>query len=589
MILQDTPLADSSVNSSGTFRRLLRYVWPYRFGFMVAAFGMLGYALVDVFFVSQLESFIDVGIDGKDTDYLKYAPLFIIGIFVLRGVFNFIASYCLNWVGTHIVQELRQQLFRHYMQLPVSFHDKHSTGELISRVTYDTEQIKQATSKALIVLLREGVFVAGLLVVMFWNSWQLSSVFLVIAPVIAIIVRQVSRRFRLLSRRIQDAMGGVTTSTEQMLNGHKVILSFGGQKIEDERFSRINNLTRRQDVKLEATRSISVSIIEIIASFSLAFVIFLASFPEMLENLTAGKFTTIVASMMLLLRPLKQLTTVNSEFQRGLAAARSVFNVLDQAVEKDNGTVNLEKVNGNIRFENVSFNYPGHEKQVLSDISFAVHAGQTVALVGRSGSGKTTISSLLPRFYETEQGDIFIDEQNIRDCTLTSLRKQMAVVSQHVVLFNDTIANNITYGTTEPVSEEQLRHVAEQAHVLEFADQMKDGLNTVIGENGVSLSGGQRQRIAIARALLRQAPILILDEATSALDTESERKIQAALNVLMEGRTSIVIAHRLSTIENADHILVMDQGRILEQGNHQQLLSHNGLYAQLHKMQFGDD
>lgn len=589
MIFQDTPLADSSVNTSGTFRRLLRYVWPYRFGFMVAAFGMLGYALVDVFFVSQLESFIDVGIDGKDTDYLKYAPLFIIGIFVLRGVFNFIASYCLNWVGTHIVQELRQQLFRHYMQLPVSFHDKHSTGELISRVTYDTEQIKQATSKALIVLLREGVFVAGLLAVMFWNSWQLSSVFLVIAPVIAIIVRQVSRRFRLLSRRIQDAMGGVTTSTEQMLNGHKVILSFGGQKIEDERFSRINNLTRRQDVKLEATRSISVSIIEIIASFALAFVIFLASFPEMLENLTAGKFTTIVASMMLLLRPLKQLTTVNSEFQRGLAAARSVFNVLDQAVEKDNGTVNLDKVDGNIRFEHVSFNYPGHEKQVLSDISFAVKAGQTVALVGRSGSGKTTISSLLPRFYETEQGDIFIDEQNIRDCTLTSLRKQMAVVSQHVVLFNDTIANNITYGTTEPVSEEQLRHVAEQAHVLEFADQMKDGLNTVIGENGVSLSGGQRQRIAIARALLRQAPILILDEATSALDTESERKIQAALNVLMEGRTSIVIAHRLSTIENADHILVMDQGRIIEQGNHQQLVSHNGLYAQLHKMQFGDD
>ncbi len=589
MIFQDTPLADSSVNTSSTFRRLLRYVWPYRFGFMVAAFGMLGYALVDVFFVSQLESFIDVGIDGKDTDYLKYAPLFIIGIFVLRGVFNFIASYCLNWVGTHIVQELRQQLFRHYMQLPVSFHDKHSTGELISRVTYDTEQIKQATSKALIVLLREGVFVAGLLAVMFWNSWQLSSVFLVIAPVIAIIVRQVSRRFRLLSRRIQDAMGGVTTSTEQMLNGHKVILSFGGQKIEDERFSRINNLTRRQDVKLEATRSISVSIIEIIASFALAFVIFLASFPEMLENLTAGKFTTIVASMMLLLRPLKQLTTVNSEFQRGLAAARSVFNVLDQAVEKDNGTVNLDKVDGNIRFEHVSFNYPGHEKQVLSDISFAVKAGQTVALVGRSGSGKTTISSLLPRFYETEQGDIFIDEQNIRDCTLTSLRKQMAVVSQHVVLFNDTIANNITYGTTEPVSEEQLRHVAEQAHVLEFADQMKDGLNTVIGENGVSLSGGQRQRIAIARALLRQAPILILDEATSALDTESERKIQAALNVLMEGRTSIVIAHRLSTIENADHILVMDQGRIIEQGNHQQLVSHNGLYAQLHKMQFGDD
>ncbi|MDX3775180.1 lipid A export permease/ATP-binding protein MsbA [Chromatiaceae bacterium AAb-1] len=575
--------------STNTFRRLLTYVWPYRLGFVAAAVGMLGYALVDVFFISQLEGFIDTGINGKDTEYLKYAPLFIIGIFILRGVFNFIASYCLNWVGTHIVQELRQQLFRHYMRLPVSFHDKHSTGELISRVTYDTEQIKQATSKALAVLLREGVFVAGLLAVMFWNSWQLSSVFLIIAPVIAIIVRQVSRRFRLLSRRIQDAMGGVTTSAEQMLNGHKVILSFGGQGIEDKRFAAINNLTRRQDVKLEATRSVSVSVIEIIASFSLAFVIFLASFPDMLDSLTAGKFTTIVASMMMLLRPLKQLTTVNSEFQRGLAAARSVFNVLDEPVEQDTGSLTLQHVSGNIRFDHVSFSYPGHQKQVLSDVSFEVKAGQTVALVGRSGSGKTTISSLLPRFYEIEQGNIFIDDQNTRDCTLASLRQQMALVSQHVVLFNDTIANNITYGCTEPVSEELLRQIAEQAHVLEFADQLPDGLNTMIGENGVSLSGGQRQRIAIARALLRQAPILILDEATSALDTESERKIQAALNALLKGRTSIVIAHRLSTIENADNILVMDQGRIIEQGNHQALLAHNGMYAQLHKMQFGDD
>ncbi|WP_166840298.1 lipid A export permease/ATP-binding protein MsbA [Rheinheimera pleomorphica] len=574
--------------TSSTARRLLRYVKPYRLGFVAAALGMLGYALVDVYFISNLPDFIDKGINDKNTDYLRYAPFFVIAIFILRGVCNFVASYCLNWVGTHIVQNLRQQLFEHYMRLPVSFHDQHSTGELISKVTYNTEQIKQATSKALAVLVREGVFVTGLLVMMFYYSWQLSAIFLLIAPVIAVVVRFVSRRFRLLSKNIQTAMGDVTTSSEQMLNGHKVILSFGGQKIESKRFASINNLTRRQDVKMEATRAISVSTIQIIASFALAFVVYMASFPDMLNSLSAGVFTTIVGAMMMLLRPLKQLTTVNSEFQRGLAAARSVFEVLDQPVEQDTGSTVLNKVQGDICFDKVNFTYPGHDKQVLFDISFSVPAGKTVALVGRSGSGKTTISSLLPRFYELSSGDIFIDQHNIRDCTLASLRQQLALVSQHVSLFNDSIANNITYGCTEPVSEQRLLAVAEKAHVLEFASQLKDGLNTVIGENGVSLSGGQRQRIAIARALLREAPILILDEATSALDTESERKIQAALNELLKGRTSIVIAHRLSTIENADSIIVMEQGRIVEQGDHHTLLAQNGAYAQLYKLQFGE-
>ena len=557
-------------------------------GFVAAALGMLGYALVDVYFISNLPDFIDKGINDKNTEYLRYAPLFVVLIFLLRGLCNFVASYCLNWVGTHIVQNMRQQLFEHYMRLPVSFHDKHSTGELISKVTYNTEQIKQATSKALAVLVREGVFVTGLVVMMFYYSWQLSAIFLLIAPVIAVVVRFVSKRFRMLSRNIQTAMGDVTTSSEQMLNGHKVILSFGGQQIESKRFAGINNLTRRQDVKMEATRAISVSLIQVIASFALAFVVYMASYPDMLDSLSAGVFTTIVGSMMMLLRPLKQLTTVNSEFQRGLTAAASVFEILDHPVEQDTGTTELTGVNGDIRFEQVNFSYPGHDKQVLSDISFTVPAGKTVALVGRSGSGKTTISSLLPRFYELTSGDIFIDQHNIRSCTLASLRKQMALVSQHVTLFNDTIANNITYGCTEPVSEQQLQSVAEKAHVLEFAAQLKDGLNTVIGENGVSLSGGQRQRIAIARALLREAPILILDEATSALDTESERKIQAALNELLKGRTSIVIAHRLSTIENADSIIVMEQGRIVEQGDHATLLAKDGAYAQLYKLQFGE-
>lgn len=574
--------------SVSTFRRLMRYSKPYRGGFILAILGMIGYAAIDVYFINEFETFIDRGITEKDQNYFFWAPIVVVLLFAIRGVFNFISSYCLSWAGTHIVKDLRQQLFRQMMRLPVSFHDKHSTGELISKITYDAEQIKQASSKALVVLIHEGAFVLGLLIVMFSKSWQLSAIFLLIAPLIAVIVSLVSKRFRLISNRMQGAMGDVTSSSEQMLNGHKVILSFGGQAIEDQRFSDINNRNRHLDVKLESTRAISVSLIQTIASCALAFVIYLASFPEMLETLTPGKFTAILTSMMLLLKPLKQLTTVNSDFQKGMAAAAAVFKVLDEQPEQDTGSTELNRVQGNIEVKGLNFRYPGHDKQVLQDINFSVKAGQTVALVGRSGSGKTTISSLLPRFYEVEDGEILIDGHNIRDCTLASLRKQIAVVSQQVVLFNDTIANNIAYGFEGELSRAQLELVAEKAHVLEFASQLPLGLDTEIGENGVTLSGGQRQRIAIARALLRQSPLLVLDEATSALDTESERKIQGALDELLKNRTNIVIAHRLSTIENADLILVMDQGRIVERGTHQSLLAQNGYYASLYKMQFGD-
>jgi subfamily B ATP-binding cassette protein MsbA len=581
-------LSSQTTGSISTFKRLLQYLKPYKAGFAMAMLGMAGYACVDVYFISQFSSFIDRGITQKDMAYLAWAPVFVVGMFFLRGVFHFISSYCLTWAGTHIVKDLRQQLFRQMIALPVSYHDKHSTGELISKITYDAEQIKQASSKALMVLIHEGVFVLGCLGLMFYNSWQLSLIFLLIAPVIALIVTHVSKRFRKISSNMQNAMGDVTTSSEQMLNGHKVILSFGSAGLENARFKEVNNRNRQLDVKMEATRSISVSLVQLIASFALAFVIYLASFPAMLDTLTPGTFSEILAAMMLLLKPLKQLTTVNSDFQRGMAAATNVFLVLDEKPEQDTGTIELAHVKGAIEIKDLSFHYPGHEKQVLKQINIKVEPGQTVALVGRSGSGKTTISNLLPRFYEITQGEILLDGINAKDCTLDSLRGQMAVVSQQVVLFNDTIANNIAYGYRGELSREHLINVAEKAHVMEFVSQMPQGLDTEIGENGVTLSGGQRQRIAIARALLRQAPVLILDEATSALDTESERKIQGALEELFKGRTSIVIAHRLSTIENADQILVMDQGQIVEQGTHQSLLAQNGYYAQLYKLQFSE-
>lgn len=581
--------AGTDVSTGATFRRLMTYMKPYRGAFALATLGMIGYALIDALFIAKFGDFIDRGIAEKDYDYLAMIPLALILMFTLRGLLNFIATYCLHWAGTNVVKDLRQQLFQHMVKLPVSYHDQHSTGELISRITYDAEQIKQASSKALAALLHEGALVIGLVAVMFYKSWQLSLIFLVITPVIAVIVALVSRRFRAISRRMQSSMGDVTSSSEQMLNGHKVILAFGGEQLEADRFAQVNNRNRQLDVKLEATRAASVSVIQVLASFAVAFVVYMASFPEMLEQLTPGIFTTIIMSMTMLLKPLKQLTTINGEFQKGMAAAQSVFAVLDQQPEQDTGTVTLCDVKGALRVENLTFSYPGHDKVVLNDISFAAEPGQTIALVGRSGSGKTTISSLLPRFYEISQGEIYLDEHNIQHCTLQSLRRQIAVVSQQVVLFNDTIANNIAYAYQGELTRAQLELVAEKAHVMEFASQLPDGLDTMIGENGVMLSGGQRQRIAIARALLKQSPILILDEATSALDTESERKIQSALDELLKNRTSLVIAHRLSTIENADLILVMDGGRIVERGTHQQLLSQNGYYASLYKMQFGDN
>ncbi len=575
------------VKEPKTFKRLLQYVKPFKFIFAFAIVGMVINASIDALFISKIQTFIDEGITGQSSKVLAYAPIFVIVIFFLRGLSNFMATFGLGSVGSNVVMNMRQELYEKIMSLPVSFHDANSTGSLISKITYDTEQLENACSKALLVMVREGAFVIGLMTIMFYHSWQLSIAILVLVPFVAVVVTYVTKRFRVISKRIQQAMGHVTRQSEQMISGHKVILAFGGQDKEKTEFLKINNNNRQQKMKMVSTSVLSVSSIQIIASFALASVLYMASSPEMLNTLTPGTFTVVITAMMTLLRPLKQLTTVNSEFQRGITAARSVFDVLDEESESNTGTVVKESVKGKVVFKDLDFAYPNSEVQVIKNLNLEIEAGTTVALVGRSGSGKTTISNFIPRYYYPQSGHVEIDGVDINDFELSNLRSHIALVSQHVTLFNDSIAANIAYGDKK-VTREEIEQAAELAHVTEFAKNMEFGLDTEVGENGVLLSGGQRQRIAIARALLRNAPILIMDEATSALDTESERAIQDALNKLMKNRTSLVIAHRLSTIENADKIIVMDQGEILEQGSHAELLEKKGAYAALHQLQFSE-
>jgi len=573
------------------FKRLVSYAKPYKLGFVAAIIGMLGYAAIDVYFLKQLQPLIDEGLAGKNANFMKWAPIFIVCAFVVRGIAHFVANYCLAWVGNNVVADLRQKLFEHIMAMPVAFHDKQSTGALISKITFDTEQVLNSVSKSILTIVQQSAFVLGLLGLMFYMSWQLSLIFLLITPVIAVIVSVVSKRFRKVSKNIQGAMGEVTTAAEQTFNGHKVVLTFGGQQREFERFGKINKHNRQQRMKMMATKSASVPIIQVIASFALAFVFYAITSDSLGESITPGTFTSVIAYMTMLLRPLKMLTNVNAEFQQGMAACVSIFSILDHEKEKDTGTKTLEKASGALSFNKVDFAYEQTDdngkqgKLALSDLTFDLTPGETLALVGRSGSGKSTASSLLLRFYDATAGEILIDDTNIEQFKLKDLRKQFSYVSQQVVLFNDTLANNIAYGKPEATADEIIA-AAKSAHVMEFAEQMEHGLETNIGENGALLSGGQRQRVAIARALLCDSPFLILDEATSALDTESERHIQDALQTLQQNRTSIVIAHRLSTIENADKIIVMDQGKIVEQGNHQSLLAKQGAYAQLHSFQF---
>jgi len=570
-----------------TFKRLWTYIRLYKAGLSVAIVALVINAVADTYMVSLLKPLLDEGFGDAESNFLRILPFIIFGMMLLRGVSGFVSSYCLSWVSGNVVMLMRRGIFRQFMHMPVAYFDKESTGGLLSRITYDSEQVAGATSRALVSIVREGASIIGFLVLMFWYSWQLSLVLFIVAPIVAWGIGVVSKRFRKISKNMQDTMGHVTASAEQMLKGHKVVLSYGGQEVERKRFDAVSNQMRQQSMKLVAAQSIANPVIQTIASIALVVVLFLASVDSIKEQLTPGTFTVVFSAMFALMRPLKALTNVTSEFQRGMAASQTLFELMDLDTEKDEGSYKTAKANVEVSVKDVTFTYQGKDAPALRSVSFDIPLGKTVALVGRSGSGKSTIANLFTRFYDVDSGSIELDGHDVRDYKLTNLRSHFALVSQNVYLFNDTIANNIAYAATEEYSREQIEKAARLAYAMDFIESMEQGLDTVIGENGASLSGGQRQRIAIARALLRDAPVLILDEATSALDTESEKAIQSALDELQKNKTVLVIAHRLSTIENADEILVVDEGEIIERGHHLSLLEKDGAYAQLHRIQFG--
>jgi subfamily B ATP-binding cassette protein MsbA len=595
--VEGPPDADTAVSRAMTtspvqtssrvlYFRLLGYLKPYWKVFGLAVLGMICTAATEPVFPAIMKYLLDRGFNAPDRRLVWLIPLGIVLLFAVRGVLSFCTNYLMTWISTRLVIDLRRQLFGKILTMPTQTFHEQSAGKLISRLIYDTDNVNQAATNVLVTAVRESLTAIALLLYLLYLDWKLTLITLTIGPLIAVILKALSRRIRSASRSSFEAIRAMSHTIEETTDAHKVIKIFGGQAQQRERFFQDTERFRRSMMREAVPASALTPITHVVASLAVATITYLAlSQSTGQASASAGGFVSFIAAMLLMISPIKQLTAINPIMQRGLSACESVFQILDMPDEHDPGTLELQRARGDIEFDHVSFRYPGAERSALHDICFQVSAGQTVALVGASGGGKTTISALIPRFYSPSQGQIRIDGIDIADLKLSSLRHNIALVSQDIVLFNATVHDNIAFGSDGSYTREDVIAAAKAANAWEFIQQLPASLDTPIGEDGARLSGGQRQRIAIARALLKNAPVLILDEATSALDTESERQVQAALATLMKGRTTLVIAHRLSTIEHADRILVLDQGRIVETGTHASLLAAGGYYANLNRLQ----
>jgi subfamily B ATP-binding cassette protein MsbA len=569
------------------YRRLLTYVRPHLKIMLGAILAMVAYAGVEALFPLLMKEVVET-LQDRGRAGGPFIPTAIVVLFVARGLLGFVTTYGMGWMGRRVIQELRRDVFNHFLQLPSRFYDQSSSGVLLSKITYNTEQVAESISNVVVVVIRDSFTIIGLVVVMIYLSPPLTLLISIAAPTIALLIHYLSKVFRRYSARIQSSMGDVTRVTEEIIAGQRIVKVFTGEQYERDHFAAANHENFRLNMRLVAAKAIGDALTAFLAAAGIAAVILVAFSETMFQSLSSDVFIAFLTAMAMLMAPLKRLTNVNVALQRGIAGGASLFELLDEEVEKDTGSRRIARARGSVAFEGVSFSYRDDKRSVLRNVDLEVAVGETIAIVGRSGSGKSTLVSLLPRFYDPTAGRILLDDIDIREFSLAELRRQISLVSQEIVLFNDSIANNVAYGGLRGASRERIEQAAQRAHVIEFTRDLPDGLEAMVGERGVLLSGGQRQRIAIARALLKDSPILILDEATSALDTESERHIQTALGELMADRTTLVIAHRLSTVESADRIVVLADGAVVETGNHQELLARGGHYQALYQMQFAD-